>query len=216
MPKPLVPVAGVALIERALHNLLSVGVRTPVIIVNEQARACVDWLYERFPGVDFEFVVKTTRSSLESFLEVSRRLPPGRSVISTVDAWCPPEAFEQFVDAALKRPHEASVLAVTPLVADDNPLWVDVDDDGLIRGMGGTSGTLVTAGIYMLSARAHATVPPPLARLRDFLTWLVHEGEPVYAEAIPAVVDVDRASDVALAERLQTVYNDGRCEGGEP
>jgi NDP-sugar pyrophosphorylase family protein len=208
MPKPLVPVAGVPLIERALGNLFAVGVTAPVVIVNEDGRSCVDWVRERFRGHDIEFIVKTTASSLESFHEVSRRLPAARSVISTVDAWCPVDEFRRFVSAALRRPAEVSVLAVTPLVADEKPLWVDADDDGRLRFVGGASGSAVTAGVYMLSARARAAAPPPLGRLRDFLAWLHAQGEPMYAETIEAVVDVDRASDVALAEALQAGNND--------
>ena len=213
VPKPLVPVAGVPLIEGALRNLLAVGVRRPVIIVNEQGRECVDWVRERFRHVDVEFIMKTTRSSLESFREVSGRLLPGRSVISTVDAWCPSEAFIRFVDAALRRPHDASVLAVTPLVADERPLWVDIQEDGRVRSLGHSPATFVTAGIYMLSERARAALPPPLPRLRDFLAWLIDEGEPVYAEVIPVVVDVDRASDVALAEAVRTGHNSPTLRG---
>ncbi|MBI2159511.1 MAG: hypothetical protein HYU25_03810, partial [Candidatus Rokubacteria bacterium] len=41
-----------------------------------------------------------------------------------------------------------------------------------------------------------------LGRLREFLAWLPHAGEPVYGEIIETVVDVDRADDVALAEAL--------------
>ena len=208
MPKPLVPVAGVPLIERALGNLFSVGVTAPVVIVNEDGRACVDWVRERFRGHDIEFIVKTTPSSLESFREVSQRLPAARSVISTVDAWCPANEFRRFVTAALRRPPEVSVLAVTPLVADEKPLWVDAGEDGRLRSLGGASGSAVSAGVYMLSARARAVAPPPLGRLRDFLAWLHDQGEPMYAESIEAVVDVDRASDVALAEALQAGNND--------
>ena len=213
MPKPLVPVAGIPLIERALRNLLAVGVTAPVVIVNEQGRECVEWARRRFAGVEVEFIVKTTRSSLESFLEVSGRFPAGRSVITTVDACCPVDAFARFVDATLTRPPEASVLAVTPLIADENPLRVNVDGDR-VRELGGSSGTFVTAGIYMLSERARAAVPPPLPRLRDFLAWLLRQGEPLYAESIEAVVDVDRASDVALAEALETGENGEIVRGG--
>jgi NDP-sugar pyrophosphorylase family protein len=208
MPKPLVRVAGVPLIEHALAHLLAVGVTKPVVIVNEAGRVCIDAVRARFSDVDVQFVVKTTRSSLESFFEVSQRLPAGRSVISTVDAWCPLEAFVAFVDKALARPPHVSVLAVTPLVADENPLWVNVDDDGRVRDLGRSSGTLVTAGIYMLSEQARAALPPALPRLRDFLGWLLREGVPLYAESIEAVVDVDRASDVALAETFRSGDND--------
>jgi NDP-sugar pyrophosphorylase family protein len=191
-------VAGVPLIAWVLRNFLAVGIAAPVVIVNEDARACVEWVRERFPGV--QFIVKTTRSSLESFLEVSQRLTGPRTLISTVDAWCRREDFIRLVDAAARRSAQVSVLGVTPLVDDENPLWVDVDETGRVETLGGTSGAFVTAGVYMLSERARATAAPPLGRLREYLAWLLQQGEPLYAETIHTVVDVDRASDVALAE----------------
>ena len=202
MPKPLVPVAGVPLIDWVMGNFQAAGITSLVVIVNEQARACRDWVLSRFPDLDVEVIVKTTRSSLESFLEVNRRLAGDRALISTVDAWCRPGDFAGFVQAALRRPADASVLAVTPLFADDRPLWVDVDAAGRIRRLGGSEGTHVTAGLYMLSERARAASPPPLGSLREFLAWLLGQGEPLYAETIENVVDVDQQSDVVLAEAL--------------
>ena len=202
VPKPLVPVAGVPLIEGVLRNFIAAGITSPVIIVNEQGRSCVEWIRSRFAELEIEFIVKTTRSSLESFLEVSHRLEGARSLISTVDAWCRPADFVGFVEAALRHPPEVSVLAVTPLVADEKPLWVTVDAAGRVLDLGSAPGPLVTAGIYVLAERARAASPPPLGRLREFLAWLVQQGEPLYAEVIQMMVDVDRASDVALAETL--------------
>jgi NDP-sugar pyrophosphorylase family protein len=200
MPKPLVPVAGVPLIEWVIGNFLAAGITSLVIIVNEEARACRDWIHSRFPDLEAEVIVKTTQSSLESFFEVTRRLGSDRAVVSTVDAWCRPADFERFVHAALRRPADTSVLAVTPLVADERPLWVRVDASGRVQELGGPDGTHVTAGMYVLSERARAVAPPPLGRLRDFLQWLLDQGEPIYAETIERVIDVDHASDVALAE----------------
>jgi len=202
MPKPLVPVAGVALIDGVIENFRAAGITSLVIIVNEQARACRERIHTRFPDLDVEVIVKTTRSSLESFLEVNQRLAGGRALVSTVDAWCRPSDFVSFVEAALRRPRDTSVLAVTPLVADENPLWVNVDAASRVLTLGGPAGTHVTAGMYMLSERARAAAPPPLERLRHFLAWLLRQGEPLYAETIENVIDVDRGSDVALAEAL--------------
>jgi hypothetical protein len=57
--------------------------------------------------------------------------------------------------------------------------------------------------MYLVSARARRLAPgAPSARLRDYLGWLLKEGEPMYGETIETVVDVDRAEDVALAELL--------------
>jgi hypothetical protein len=124
-------------------------------------------------------------------------------LVSTVDAWCREADFVRFVAAALRRPEDATVLAVTPLVADERPLRVNLDEVGRVTSIGGVSGDLVTAGMYLVSARARAVRPPAgLGRLREFLAWLAGSGEPVYAEVIETVVDVDRAADVALAEAL--------------
>lgn len=202
MPKPLVPVAGVPLIDWVIGNFRAAGITSLVMIVNEQSRACRDWVHSRFPDLDLDVIVKTTASSLESFLEVSRRLGGERALVSTVDAWCRPADFARFLQAALSRPADASVLAVTPLVADERPLWVEVDAAGGIRRVGGPEGTHVTAGMYMLSDRARAVSAPPLGSLRQFLAWLHAQGEPMYAETIENVVDVDQQSDVVLAEAL--------------
>lgn len=203
MPKPMVPIAGVPLIESAITNLRAAGVAALVVIVNEREAAVPDWVRARFPDLAIEFIVKTTASSLESFQEVAGRGPRGRMLVSTVDAWCREADFVRFVEAALRRPAEATVLAVTPLVADENPLRVDVDGAGRILSLGGPAGGLVTAGVYLVSERVRRLRPPAeLGRLRELLAWLAREGEPLFGEVIQAVVDVDRADDVALAEAL--------------
>lgn len=203
MPKPMVPIAGVPLIESVIRNLRAARIASLVVIVNEQERECVDWVRSRFPDLAVEFVVKTTQSSLESFVEVVTRGGGGRMLVSTVDAWCLETDFVRFVEAALARPPEATVLAVTPFVADENPLRVSLDATGRVLDLGGPTGDLVTAGMYLVSERVRRWAPPAgLGRLRAFLGWLHREGEPLYGEVIRTVVDVDRADDVALAEAL--------------
>ena len=203
MPKPMVPIAGVPLIESVIRNFRAARIASLAIIMNEQERACVEWVRERFPDLDVEFIVKTTRSSLESFGEVIARYPGGRMLVSTVDAWCVETDFVHFVEAAARRPAEATVLAVTPLVADENPLRVSMTADGRVTDVGGDVGDLVTAGMYLVPERVRTLrAPAGLGRLREFLAWLARSGAPVYGEVIERVVDVDRAEDVALAETL--------------
>jgi NDP-sugar pyrophosphorylase family protein len=120
-----------------------------------------------------------------------------------VDAWCRAADFARFLGAALRRPREATVLAVTPLVADEKPLGAVLDAEGRITALGGPAPTLVTAGLYLLSERVRRIEPPAgFGRLREHLAWLVESGEPMYGDVIETVVDVDRAEDVALAEAL--------------
>lgn len=201
--KPLVPVAGVPLIAGVIENFLAAGIQSLRIIVNEEERECVRWVQRHFPALGADWIVRTTASSLESFVAVAGAQAGGPMLVSTVDAWCRAADFSRFVAAARRRPAETSVLAVTPLVADENPLWVDLDDGGRVIALGGGSGRLVTAGMYLVSPRVRGTPPPPgLGRLREYLTWLWRNGEPLCGEVVETVVDVDRAEDVALAEAL--------------
>ena len=205
VPKPMVPVAGVPLIESTIRNFIAAGITRLSIIVNEQERECAAWVQTRFPALELRLIVKTTASSLESFREVTRDAESGRMLVSTVDAWCRPADFARFVDAARRRPIEATVLAVTPLVEDEKPLGAVLDADGRVLSLGGAAPALVTAGMYLVSERARRLEPPArLGRLREQLQWLLETGEPMYGEVIETVVDVDRAEDVALAEALAT------------
>jgi NDP-sugar pyrophosphorylase family protein len=212
VPKPLVPVAGVPLIETVIANFTAAGIASITIIVNAGERSCIDWVRARFPGHDLRFIVKTTASSLESFGEVTAAAPPGPMVVSTVDAWCRAEDFAAFVRAAARRPADAIVLAVTPVVHDEKPLWASLDADGRVLCLGGDAGDAVTAGVYAIPPRVRALAGPPhLHRLRDYLAWLVARGETTYGEVIAQLVDVDRASDVTLAEAMARASIEGRA-----
>ncbi len=204
MPKPMVPVAGVPLTERVVSNFAKAGITQLRIIFNEDNRECAAYIRERFPDLDIYCIVKTTRSSYESFWEIGRRSGPGLILMSTVDWICPEPAFRRFVDQARRCRQASVVLAVTPFVADEKPLWVNLDPSGRVTAIGGASGNVVTAGLYLISGLVFAKAPHPdaLGRLRDFLTWLVAAGEPVYGVVIDQVIDVDRAEDLQLAETL--------------
>jgi NDP-sugar pyrophosphorylase family protein len=202
-PKPLIPVAGVPLIEHTIRHFLAARVASITLIVNEESRDVATWARARFPSVALESFVKTTRSSFESFQALMARAAGARTLVSTVDAWCPDEDFSHFVEVAVAYPPETTVLALTPLVADERPLRARVDETGRVTELGGESGDLVTAGIYLVPAHVRRLAAIAAAsRLREFLAVLVASGEPVHGVVLPVVVDVDRPEDVAFAEAL--------------
>ena len=210
VPKPLVEVAGMPLVGHVIRNFRASGIMSLVIIFNEEERDCERWVRSHYPDLDLRIIVKTTASSLESFREVCALLGSGPALISTVDAWCPENGFAAFVRAVRQCPADATVLAVTPLVADERPLWVTMSPDGRITRIGGDAGEMVTAGMYAVPERVRRLSSlGGSGRLREFLARLVAQGEPVYGVVIPNVVDVDRAEDVALAEAM------ARQEAGE-
>jgi NDP-sugar pyrophosphorylase family protein len=203
VPKPMVEVAGLPLIAAVLRNFTTAGITAITIILNEREQECVEWVRTRFSALDLDFIVKTTASSLESFREVTARGPAGPMLVSTVDAWCAAEDFARFAAAAASRADDATVLAVTPFVSDEKPLWVTLGAGGRVEGLGTADSGLVTAGVYRVSDRVRRLAPArALGRLREYLGWLHESGEPLYGEIIEMVVDVDRALDVASAEAL--------------
>jgi NDP-sugar pyrophosphorylase family protein len=202
--KPMVPVAGTPLVEHAVRNFLAAGIRSLVIILNEEETDCAGFLRTRFgESASLDILVKTTPSSLASFREVLGRSGPGPTLVSTVDAFCPPEDFVAFVRKAERLPEEALVLGVTPFVDDEKPLWVGLGPEGRVLRVGGPAGDAVTAGIYVVPEGVRRLEPDrELGRLRDFLGWLAEGRVPVFGVTIEKVVDVDRAADLAEAEAL--------------
>jgi NDP-sugar pyrophosphorylase family protein len=211
VPKPMVEVAGVPLIEHVLTNFQAAGIVSVAVIFNSSEEGCAAYVRERFATLVTKVVVKTTRSSLESFREILGAAPKGRLLVSTVDAFCPREDFLRFVRLAAKAPSDATVLAVTGFVEDEKPLWVTTTRKGRVTVVGGASGDAVTAGIYVVPERVRRMgIPSSLPRLRDFLAWLCKSGEPMQALEIGKVVDVDRAEDLEMAEELARSSAAGR------
>jgi NDP-sugar pyrophosphorylase family protein len=203
VPKPLIEVGGRPLIAHVLSRFEAAGIQRAAVIFNDAGRDAEPYVRERFGALVDTIVVKTTRSSLESFREVLSVAPPGRLLVSTIDAFCPVEEFVRFVRLAAETPSSATVLAVTRFVDDEKPLWVTSARDGRVRSVGGSHGDAVTAGIYVFPERVRKLgIPPGLGRLRDFLAMLAEADEPIESIEIPKVIDIDRPADLEQAEAL--------------
>lgn len=199
--KPMVPVGGRPLIDHALDRFRFVGIRRLTIVINEASDDCRQWLEGHAGDFDLDMIVRTTPSSYATFQIVAGRLADAPAVVTTVDTVMPVDQFQTFVTSASRFPDDTVVLGVTGHVDDENPLWVTLDmSNGRIRQIGGSNGSHVTAGLYWLPAQRPASPAKDFARLRDYLGWLVAEGQPVYGVVLPCVFDIDRARDVVAAE----------------
>ena len=213
VPKPLVEIAGTPLIAHVLENFEAAGIASAAVIFNESERDCEAFVRERFPRLVASIRIKSTRSSLESYREILAAAPPGRLLVSTVDAFCPRKDFVRFVRRAEALPADATVLAVTRYVHDEKPLWVNLarGHEGRVSAIGGSRGDAVTAGIYVFPENVRRLAwPADLGRLREYLAWLAREDHPIEALEIEKVVDVDRAEDVAAAEELASAHSETR------
>jgi hypothetical protein len=98
-----------------------------------------------------------------------------------------------------------AVIAVTPYVDDESPLWVERGDDGFVRRLDSRPVTppCVTGGVYAFSPHARdeavAAERDGLHRMRAFLARLVERGARVATVEVPRIIDVDRERDLAVA-----------------
>lgn len=201
--KPLVPIAGTPLIGHTLRQFVEVGVERVAIIFNETQQECADWVRAHFRSLELDILVRTTRSSFESFWRVGRVLGPGRHLICTVDSICSPEDWRTMFASAADSEREV-LLAVTAFVHDENPLWVGTKPGSLkIVNLGASHGEFTTAGIYGVTAAIFEREwEDGISSLRAFLGQLLREGFPFRAVPLGDVIDVDTVADISLAERF--------------
>lgn len=205
-PKPLVAVAGKALIDYGLGAAAAAGVEQVACIVNEESHGIEEHCRQRWPLLAFEFIRRTTPSSMESLFALAPLLGPEPFLVLTVDAVFAPAVLSQFLIAARRHVGAQGVLALSTFVDDEKPLWTRVAADRRITALGSAaSGSgLVTAGFYTFDPAIFDEITAARERgftaLRQFLAHLVARGYRLYGERIAKTVDVDRPDDIAVAE----------------
>jgi len=206
MPKPLVPVAGRALVDYVLGAAAAAEVDRIACIINEESRGIEEHCRRNWPQIEFEFVRRTTPSSMESLFALRPLLDRERFLLLTVDAVFAPAVLKEFLRAAGNHVAADGVLALSAFVDDEKPLWTGMAPDGRITALGAVAhgSTLVTAGFYVFEPVIFREIPAArhagFTALRQFLAHLLRERYRLYGERIAKTVDVDRREDIAAAE----------------
>jgi len=210
--KPLVKIGNRSLIKHVLKGFAAVAASEVAIIINEDALAVQEHVNECDWPFALKWIVKTTPTSMESFLRVVEALAADGNrapfVLSTVDTILPPNALESFLVQA--RDSESDLtLAINVPAEDDNPLWVGCESEtARVCAFGETAAGsgLATAGIYFVRPtilrEAASARGDQLTSLRQFLVRLVERGYSINAVRIGNSIDVDRPSDIIAAEEL--------------
>jgi hypothetical protein len=147
-------------------------------------------------------------TSLHTLAAGLRTVPSGDVLCTLVDTVMPSSDWNTAHAAAVRGLQDAdAVVAVTPFVDDDSPLWVEVAADGTVRSFGRrVEPAVVTGGVYWLGQRARAAageaVDAGVQRLRGYLARLVDTQHKVRAVEVRRIVDVDTSADLALAVAL--------------
>ena len=215
-PKPLISIHGKPLIAYVLENLFQAGIEEVYLLLNEEPLFDPVETYVRaLPEASrVRTWRKTTQTSYESFCFLMDRIGSPPFLLSTVDTIFPVAALKDFL-AIRSYPSSCQLaLAVTDLVHDEKPLWVDISEEGKILDIGESvpEKESVTAGLYLvLRDLAEPSTKKPIAALRDFLGDLVGSGGEVWAKRFPLALDIDCPDDIRMAE---SVLQESRAGAG--
>ena len=206
-PKPLVELQGEPMIGRLINIMLRCNAESISIIVNEHMTEVREYLQALELPVPLNLVVKTTPSSMHSLWHLSRVIPKGKFCLTTVDTIFREEDFKGYIDAFEADDEDDGMWAVTPFVDDEQPLWVDVDEQMTItafRDKRWDGARYVSGGVYAMTDGAFEVlercIEQGVSRMRNFQRALVESGRRLKAYSIDKIVDVDHAGDIATAE----------------
>jgi NDP-sugar pyrophosphorylase family protein len=217
VPKPLVEVAGRPQIVRLLETLAALGCRTLTCAVRADFPAVARLLDGSRFGPPLTVVECRTPSSLHTLVEGLQAVPAGAVFCSMVDTVMRPEDWRAVYRATERHLEEGAVLvlAVTPYVDDESPVYVRRQEAGDVVAVGdaplGPPPPCVTGGVYGLSAGARRAAADAVARgvvkMRGFLKALVADatggrggrGGRVAAVEVARIIDIDRPSDLQTA-----------------
>lgn len=208
-PKPLVELNGEPMIGRLINVFTRCNAESISIIVNNEMKEVKAYLDTLNPGVPFNVVVKSTPSSMHSFFELSRVMKKGKFCLTTVDTIFREDDFARYIAAFEADTVSDGMMAVTPFIEDEKPLYVDVDNDMNIRAFRDAAyegARFISGGVYALNDKAITVLEDcmsrGIARMRNFQRALIDAGLNLKAYPIEKIVDVDHAGDIEVAERF--------------
>ena len=206
-PKPLVELNGEPMIARLIRIFMANNAESVSVIVNEEMTDVKAFLDTLKLDCELNVVVKSTPSSMHSFYELSRVMKPGKFCLTTVDTVFREADFAGYIQAFEADADNDGMMAVTPFIDDEKPLYVDADEDMNIQAFldNRTDGVkFVSGGVYSLNEKALTILENcifgGMSRMRNFQRELIANGLKLKAYPIDKIVDVDHAGDIATAE----------------
>lgn len=208
LPKPLVQLNGMAMIDRLIHIFAKNGAEQVVVIINNEVAQTKEHLalLKKVSEVPLEVIVKTTPSSMHSFYELSTYLKDDKFCLTTVDTIFRKEEFSRFIEA-FKASDKDGLMAVTDYIDDEKPLYISTDEELNITGFHDARTPdcrYISGGIYCLTPKSIDTLQRcmenGMSRMRNFQRQLVADGLHLGAYPFSKILDVDHASDIEKAE----------------
>lgn len=206
-PKPLVPLTGTPMIKRLIDIFVKCNAESISIIVNEQMTEVRKYLESLTLDIPFNIVVKSTPSSMHSFFELCKVMHPGKFCLTTVDTIFKEKDFAGYISLFESENQYDGMMAVTPYIEDEKPLYVETDEDLLIKSFRDEKFDgvkYISGGVYALNDKAvevlRQCMEQGVSRMRNYQRALIDAGLRLKAYPIEKIIDVDHITDIPVAE----------------
>ena len=208
-PKPLVELNGEPMVMRLMNIFRRCNAESISIIINDFMPEVRQFLDNIEIDVPLNVIVKSTPSSMHSFWELSKVMKPGKFCLTTVDTIFREDDFARYIAAFEADDKHDGMWAVTPFIEDEKPLYVDVDRRMNIKAFCDKpfdGAKYVSGGVYAMSDKAfpilNQCIEKGISRMRNFQRALIENGMKLKAFSIDKIIDVDHASDIAVAQEF--------------
>lgn len=207
VPKPLVTVNGVPLIQRIINIIRNTGKSSITCIINEKSEELETFLLKYSRTNPINLIVKSTPSSLHSLYQLNRFLSTP-FLLTTADSVFLESEFKSFVNYGMNLKDADGVIAVTDFIDDEKPLYTDIDENNRITNFKDSNDgyEFITGGLYLfktdIQKELEEAVNSGVVRLRNFLRFLIQKDFRLYAYPFPKIIDVDHMSDIKIAEEF--------------
>lgn len=214
-PKPMVCLESEMLVERLIRIFKDNGAESINIIINAQSpqlEAFLTDLKAREPLLNL--IIKTTPSSAHSFYSILENIgfENKELCLTTVDTIFDEAVFKEYISAFVADKTLDALMATTPYVDDEKPLWVSADSQGMIDGYSSeqkSSRPLVSGGIYCLRAKALSIAKQAMeqnvSRMRNYQQMLVEKACRVKSFEFAKILDIDHVGDIEKAEAFLNI-----------
>lgn len=203
--KPMIPINGKPLIEWIIVPALNSGVEKINCIINEESNDLKAYLNKYTYSHKINLLVKNTKSSFHSLIEISQHLTPP-FLISTVDSIFKEDEFRSFLEFGINVSNADVVVASTNFIDDEKPLYINLNEDGYVIDFYDSAKDyeFVTGGLYLFKREIKKEIKEAMEsdtkRLRNFLRFLIRKEFRIQAYNFSKIIDVDHISDIEAAE----------------
>ena len=208
LPKGLVGINGIPMIERIIRIAEEYSPNSINIIVNEQSMELTRHIRNLVVRCPVNVIVKSTPSSMHSLFELKKYLDGDSFCLFTVDTIFRKEEFDGYIAEACSKQEYDALMAVTTFIDDEKPLYIQAEPDMEITGFLDScdNSTYISGGIYFFNSTVFNVLEQCInngeERLRNFQRQILKNGLKAKAYNFSKIIDVDHIKDIKKAEQF--------------